>query len=136
MKEGIHPNYVEATVSCACGSTFQTGSTKPVIKLEICSSCHPFFTGRQKFVDTAGRVERFQKRFANAAEPVAKKVKPAKQVIKGQTKALSKKAVKVMSSAPLVVPKKPGAPVPGGAKSSAKPGTSAAKPAAPAKAAH
>ena len=64
MKEGIHPKYEVSTVSCACGYTFKTRSTKPVIKLEICSNCHPFFTGKQKLIDTAGRVERFQKRFA------------------------------------------------------------------------
>jgi large subunit ribosomal protein L31 len=64
MKEGIHPKYEDCTVSCACGYTFKTRSTKPVIKLEICSNCHPFFTGKQKLIDTAGRVEKFQKRFA------------------------------------------------------------------------
>jgi large subunit ribosomal protein L31 len=64
MKEGIHPKYEDSVVSCACGYTFKTRSTKPSIKLEICSNCHPFFTGKQKLVDTAGRVEKFQKRFA------------------------------------------------------------------------
>jgi large subunit ribosomal protein L31 len=64
MKEGIHPNYVECTISCACGAKFVTRSTKPAISLDICSTCHPFYTGKQKFVDTAGRVERFQKKFA------------------------------------------------------------------------
>jgi large subunit ribosomal protein L31 len=64
MKEGIHPKYQECAVSCACGYSFKTRSTKPVIKLEICSNCHPFFTGKQKLIDTAGRVEKFQKRFA------------------------------------------------------------------------
>ena len=63
MKTDIHPNYVLATVSCACGYTFQTRSTKPTIHLEICSNCHPFFTGKQKLVDSAGRVERFTRRF-------------------------------------------------------------------------
>ena len=66
MKAGIHPNYVEAIVKCACGETFKTRSTKPEIHLEICSKCHPFFTGKQKLVDTAGRVERFQ----NGAVPL------------------------------------------------------------------
>ena len=61
MKANIHPNYVEAVVRCACGETFKTRSTKPEIHLEICSKCHPFFTGKQKLVDTAGRVERFQR---------------------------------------------------------------------------
>ena len=63
MKKNIHPTYVPCTVSCACGATFQTRSTKPEIRLEICSSCHPFFTGKAKFVDSAGRVEKFQRRY-------------------------------------------------------------------------
>lgn len=63
MREGIHPQYMDCEVVCACGNTFKTRSTKPKINLEICSQCHPFFTGRQKLVDTAGRVERFQKRY-------------------------------------------------------------------------
>lgn len=63
MKEGIHPKYGEATVRCACGETFTTGSVKEEIKVEICSKCHPFFTGKQKFVDTGGRVERFKRKF-------------------------------------------------------------------------
>ena len=64
MKDGIHPEYVEAVVTCACGETFRTRSTKAEIHLEICSKCHPFFTGKQKLVDTAGRVERFQRKYA------------------------------------------------------------------------
>ena len=63
MKEGIHPEYYQATVTCNCGNTFVTGSTKENIHVEICSKCHPFFTGKQKLVDTGGRVERFNKRF-------------------------------------------------------------------------
>ena len=63
MKKDIHPKYVEADVSCSCGNSFNTGSTKPVIRVELCSKCHPFFTGEQRIVDTAGRVERFQKRY-------------------------------------------------------------------------
>ncbi|HCJ56002.1 MULTISPECIES: 50S ribosomal protein L31 [Lutispora] len=63
MKEGIHPNYSEAVVRCACGETFTTGSVKKEIKVEICSKCHPFFTGKQKFVDTGGRVDRFKRKF-------------------------------------------------------------------------
>jgi large subunit ribosomal protein L31 len=63
MKKGIHPNYVEATVSCACGNSFKTRSIKPVLKVDVCSSCHPFFTGTQRILDSAGRVERFRKRF-------------------------------------------------------------------------
>jgi large subunit ribosomal protein L31 len=63
MKTGIHPNYVEATVTCACGNTFTVGSTKPVLKVDVCSQCHPFYTGQQRILDTAGRVERFRRRF-------------------------------------------------------------------------
>jgi len=63
VKEGIHPKYQEVEVRCACGNTFKTRSTKPELHLEICSACHPFFTGRQKLVDTEGRVERFTKKF-------------------------------------------------------------------------
>jgi len=63
MQEGIHPKYGEAVVKCACGETFTTGSTKKDLKIEICSKCHPFFTGKQKLVDTGGRVEKFMKRF-------------------------------------------------------------------------
>lgn len=63
MKENIHPKYGEAVVKCACGETFTTGSTKPNLRVEICSKCHPFFTGKQKFVDTGGRVEKFKKKY-------------------------------------------------------------------------
>ncbi len=62
MKEKIHPEYKEAKVICACGETFITRSTKPVIKVDICSKCHPFYTGKQKIVDTEGRVEKFMKK--------------------------------------------------------------------------
>lgn len=63
MKEGIHPQYKTATVKCACGATFETRSTKQELKVDICSNCHPFFTGKQKLVDTGGRVDRFNKRY-------------------------------------------------------------------------
>ncbi|HVN78679.1 MAG TPA: 50S ribosomal protein L31 [Terriglobia bacterium] len=65
MKANIHPKYLEVTVSCACGETFKTRSTKGDIRLEICSKCHPFFTGKQKLVDTAGRIERFQRKYSS-----------------------------------------------------------------------
>ncbi len=72
-KQGIHPNYNEINVKCACGSTFQTRSThKGDINVEICAACHPFFTGKQKLVDTAGRVERFRRKFAQRETPAAK----------------------------------------------------------------
>jgi large subunit ribosomal protein L31 len=72
MKPGIHPDYHELMVHCACGNTFKTRSTfkGAMMRVEICSNCHPFFTGKQKLVDTAGRVERFTKKYAKAAEAV------------------------------------------------------------------
>ena len=63
MKPGIHPKYMETVVTCGCGETWKTRSTKEKIAVEICSKCHPFFTGKQKFVDTAGRVEKFQRKY-------------------------------------------------------------------------
>ena len=63
MKVGIHPSYVDTTITCACGEVIQTRSTRPEIRVEVCSKCHPFFTGKQKLVDTAGRVERFQRKY-------------------------------------------------------------------------
>jgi len=63
MKEGIHPKYVEATVECACGAVIKTRSTRGSFKIDICSKCHPFFTGKQKLLDSAGRVERFRKKY-------------------------------------------------------------------------
>jgi large subunit ribosomal protein L31 len=69
MKEKIHPKYfAEAKVSCSCGNTFVTGSTKPTLKVELCSACHPFYTGEKRMVDTAGRVERFRQRYAKDAK--------------------------------------------------------------------
>jgi len=64
MKKDIHPEYYETTIRCACGSLVETGSTKKDIRVEICSKCHPFFTGKQKLVDTAGRIERFRRKYA------------------------------------------------------------------------
>ena len=64
MKKDIHPNYVETTITCACGNVIQTRSTEKDIKVEICSTCHPFFSGKQKLVDTAGRIDRFKKRYS------------------------------------------------------------------------
>ncbi len=64
MREGIHPNYIAATVHCTCGNTFVTQSTKDELRVELCNECHPYYTGKQKLVDTGGRVERFQRRYA------------------------------------------------------------------------
>ncbi|MDP2936612.1 MAG: 50S ribosomal protein L31 [Dehalococcoidia bacterium] len=63
MKAKIHPKYVKATVACACGNSFETMSIKPLVKVEVCSRCHPFFTGEQRLMDTEGRVERFKRRY-------------------------------------------------------------------------
>ncbi len=68
MKDKIHPEYFNTTVQCACGNLIETGSTKKDIRIEICSKCHPFFTGKQKLIDTAGRIERFRKKYAKFEE--------------------------------------------------------------------
>ena len=68
MKEGIHPEYKETTITCVCGNVIETRSTKKDIKVEICSQCHPFMTGKQKIMDTAGRVERFKKKYAGLGD--------------------------------------------------------------------
>jgi large subunit ribosomal protein L31 len=65
MKKGIHPEYVECRVTCACGNSFMTRSTQKEIRIEICSQCHPFFTGKQKLVDSAGRIEKFRKKYGD-----------------------------------------------------------------------
>ena len=82
MKEGIHPKYLDATVKCGCGHTFQTRSTLADIHVEICSSCHPFFTGQQKFVDTLGRVQRFQNKFGGDYFVKSDKKTPASRKIR------------------------------------------------------
>jgi large subunit ribosomal protein L31 len=66
MKQGIHPDYKPAVISCACGETFQTKSTREALRLDICSVCHPFFTGKQKLIDTEGRVDKFRKKYNKA----------------------------------------------------------------------
>ena len=78
MKTGIHPDYVECQVHCSCGNEFTTRSTVPSLRVELCSECHPFFTGKQKLVDTGGRVDRFNRRLAKKATPKADKAKAAK----------------------------------------------------------
>jgi len=96
MKDSIHPNYITDTkVSCACGHTFVTGSTVPEIKVELCSACHPFYTGKQKLVDTARRVEKFQAKKAIGSELKDKVAnKKAKQVARSAKKAEPKLAKK------------------------------------------
>lgn len=77
MKQGIHPKYVECSVTCGCGSTFQTRATVPELRIEVCSVCHPFYTGKQRFVDSAGRVDKFLKKYgkskASATTPATEK---------------------------------------------------------------
>ena len=68
MKDGIHPNYKQTTVRCACGAVYETGSTKENMRVDICAKCHPFYTGRQKAVDTGGRIDRFNQRLNRAAK--------------------------------------------------------------------
>lgn len=75
MQEGIHPNYQETSVHCGCGNTFTTRSTRPELKVDICSQCHPFYTGKLKFVDTAGRIDKFKKKFSAAGYASLKKKK-------------------------------------------------------------
>ena len=74
MKENVHPKYFRTTATCACGATFDIGSTKENVRVDICSNCHPLFTGKQKLMDTEGRVEKFKKKYAKvtAAKPVKK----------------------------------------------------------------
>lgn len=79
MKPGIHPNYVETTVICSCGNTFTTRGTKPELRIDLCNVCHPFYTGEQRIVDTAGQVERFTKRMEAAAANVGSKTKKQKR---------------------------------------------------------
>ncbi|MFR2030525.1 MAG: 50S ribosomal protein L31 [Collinsella sp.] len=82
MKQGIHPQYVECTVTCSCGNTFKTHATVSEMKVELCNECHPFYTGQQKFVDTGGRVQRFADKFGrlppSSRRPEAKAAKAAK----------------------------------------------------------
>ena len=92
MKEGIHPEYVECTVTCSCGNTFKTRSTKPEIRVEICNECHPFYTGQQKFVDTGGRVQRFADKFGSAKDQVA--AREAERKAKKAEEAAAKEAAR------------------------------------------
>jgi large subunit ribosomal protein L31 len=85
MKEGIHPKYEEVSVHCACGATWKTRSTKKDLHLEICSNCHPFFTGRQKLIDTEGRVERFTKKFGAQTSDQRKTAAKAAKESKAKT---------------------------------------------------
>jgi large subunit ribosomal protein L31 len=81
MKADIHPPYVDAMITCACGATYPTRATRPDIRVEICSSCHPFYTGKQKILDTGGRVERFRERYAKAKTVTRRRTRRAKQTV-------------------------------------------------------
>lgn len=89
MKNGIHPDYVDCMVVCTCGNTFKTRSTKQELHTEICSACHPFFSGKQRIVDSAGRVERFQKRYGNWKEKAAEQSKKIAEKNKKKIKAVA-----------------------------------------------
>ncbi len=95
MKKGIHPKYVEATVVCGCGNTFKTRATREKLTVEVCSACHPFYTGKQKFVDTAGRVEKFTSKYDWHGKKAAEIVKAGEEKKKEEQakKAAAKKAV-------------------------------------------
>lgn len=100
MKENLHPSYYVSQVSCACGNTFTTRATKKVIKLDICSSCHPFYTGKQRLMDRAGRVDRFQKRFAKTGGKTIERAK-AEVKLKKLDAVMYRKAVRnTLSTAP------------------------------------
>ncbi|OGH62907.1 MAG: 50S ribosomal protein L31 [Candidatus Magasanikbacteria bacterium RIFCSPHIGHO2_01_FULL_50_8] len=95
MKQGIHPNYtVNATVSCACGNSFQVGSTQPSLRVELCSTCHPFYTGKQNFVDTARRIEKFQDKAAKVSAAAQTRSKSEKEVARKSKRAEKKAAGK------------------------------------------
>ena len=79
MKSDVHPNYFETKVTCSCGNTFTTGSTRKELKIDICSACHPFYTGKLKYVDTAGRIEKFQSKFAARTYASLQPAKKAKK---------------------------------------------------------
>jgi len=78
MKQGIHPEYIDSTIICGCGVRIATRSTQPEIHVEICSACHPFYTGKQRLVDTAGRVERFNRKYGKKGAPEAEKAEAEK----------------------------------------------------------
>ncbi len=99
MKEKIHPNYVDCLVTCACGYKFKTKSTKPEIKLDICGNCHPFFTGKQKLVDTAGRVEKFKKKYGEKVE-IGKQRGKVKKEKKTRAEKIKKTTEKILTTTP------------------------------------
>jgi large subunit ribosomal protein L31 len=125
MKAGIHPRYTTATITCACGAVHETASTRGSFTVEICSRCHPFYTGRQKLVDSAGRIERFQKRYQLPAGGVAAAA-PAPKAADKPAKPAAPKAEKADKADKPAKPEK-------AEKPAEKPADKAAKPAKPAK---
>ena len=99
MKQGIHPQYVECTVTCSCGNTFKTHATVSEMKVELCNECHPFYTGQQKFVDTGGRVQRFADKFGGAAAAQLKKAEEAKAAKAAKAAEKAKRAAKFAEEA-------------------------------------
>ena len=104
MKTGIHPEYVETTITCACGEVVHTRSTKQNIRIEICSKCHPFFSGKQKFIDTAGRIEKFEKKFKET--PIV--------ATKSKARRVAVKPFKMPKSQPVQLPERGSRGGPGG----------------------
>ncbi|MBX6341480.1 MAG: 50S ribosomal protein L31 [Thermomicrobiaceae bacterium] len=100
MKQGIHPKYQEATVVCACGNTWKTRSTKPLLRIDLCPQCHPFFTGEQRIVDTAGQVERFMRRVEAAQEQPRKKRQERRQRKLEQRASMQRQQEQLLVAAP------------------------------------
>jgi len=122
VKEGIHPNYQEVEARCACGNTFKTRSTKSELHLEICSACHPFFTGRQKLIDTEGRVDRFNKKFGLQTSETRK---AADKVARAERAKVTKAATAEKAAAKARAAKAKAAAEPAGEKPSDKPAATA-----------
>jgi large subunit ribosomal protein L31 len=119
MKPKIHPKYVESTITCACGNVVKTRSTRPKMNVDLCSACHPFFTGKQKLVDTAGRVEKFRRKYGDVvpakpakADKTAKPAKTAKAAKPKPAKPKTPKAAKPKTTKP-AADAKPAAPAAG-----------------------
>jgi large subunit ribosomal protein L31 len=105
MKEAIHPDYKPAKIVCACGTVIETRSTRGDFHIEICSACHPFFTGKQKILDTAGRIERFKNRYAGTPKAEEKKAAPAPAPAKAPAKAENRAAKRAKANAGKPKPK-------------------------------
>ena len=132
MKKDIHPDYKEALVTCGCGNSFKTRSTRDKIAVEVCSNCHPFYTGKQKFVDTAGMVERFQKKWKGDAAQKAQAIAnpPPKKTMAQKLQQMARSQQTI--AATLGAPKQAAPPAAPAAKApEAKPAAPAAKPADP-----